>query len=167
MDILDNIIPYIPGEEEKIQAETRKILGTLQPDLTGFVDQDIRLSVSCNRVPVLDGHTACISLRFAQRPPPTLEQVRDALKEYVSPIQLIGCPSAPRQILHVMDDLQRPQPRLDRDRGGGYTISVGRVREDASAVWDFQMVTLSHNVIVGASGSSILNAEAAILKGYI
>ena len=167
MDILDNVVPYIPGEEDKIQAEAQKILGTLKPDLTGFVDDRTRISVSCNRVPVLDGHTACISLRFAKRPPPTLDEVRNAMKVYVSEVQRMGCPSAPQQMINVMDNPDRPQPRYDRDTGGGYTVSVGRVREDPSSLFDFQMVTLSHNTILGAAGSSILNAEAAILKGYL
>ncbi|KAL9607626.1 MAG: hypothetical protein Q9167_007473 [Letrouitia subvulpina] len=167
MDILDNVVPYIPGEEDKIKAEARKILGTLKTDLTGFIDQKIRLSVCCNRVPVLDGHTACISLRFARRPPPTLNEVRKTMKEYTSAIQLMGCPSAPQQMINVMDELDRPQPRLDRDKAGGYTTSVGRVREDPSGVFDFQMVTLIHNTIIGAAGSSILNSEAAILKCYL
>ena len=167
MDILDNVVPYIAGEEDKIQAEARKILGTVKEDLSGFTDHEIKISVACNRVPVLDGHTACINLRFVQRPPPSLVEVKEALTSYVSEAQTMGCPSAPEQSMIILDEPSRPQPRLDRDRGRGYTISVGRVREDPSGLFDFQLVTLSHNTVIGAAGASILNAEAAVLKGLL
>ena len=90
------IIPYIPGEEAEIPAEARKILGSLKTDLTGFTDQPLQISVACNRVPVFNGHTVCVSLRFINRPPPTISQVRDAMKEYTSEAQALGCPSAPQ-----------------------------------------------------------------------
>ena len=167
MDIFDNIVPYIPGEEAKIHSEARKILGSLNTDLTGFVDQPLRVSVACNRVPVLNGHTSCISLRFAKRPPPTVSEVRDAMKEYTSEVQALGCPSAPQRAIVVLDEADRPQPRLDRDTERGYACSVGRIREDESGIFDIQFVAVSHNVILGAAGSSILNAESAIMKGYI
>lgn len=167
MDIFDNIVPYIPGEETKIASEGRKILGSLNADMTGFVDQPLRVSVACNRVPVLDGHTVCISLRFVNRPAPTVSQVRDAFKEYTSEVQTLGCPSAPKRAIIVMDEVDRPQPRLDRDSERGYACSVGRIREDDSGIFDIQFVALSHNTVLGAAGSSILNAESAILKGYV
>lgn len=167
MDILDNIIPYIPGEEAKIPAEARKILGSLTTDLTGFIDQPLRVSAACNRVPVLNGHTVCVSLRFVNRPPPTVSQVRDAMKEYTSEVQTLGCPSAPQHSIIVLDEVDRPQPRLDREKERGYACSVGRIREDESGIFDIQFVALSHNTVLGAAGSSILNAESAILKGYI
>ena len=167
MDILDNVVPYIPGEEDKIQAEACKILGKPKEDLSGFVNQQMRISTACNRVPVLDGHTVCVSLRFARRPPPSLSEVRDAMKDYVSETQSLGCPSAPQQAIVVMDEPDRPQPRLDRETDRGYAVSVGRIREDPSGIFDIQFVALSHNTIIGAAGSSILNAEAAILKGFL
>lgn len=167
LDILDNIVPYIPGEEDKIQAEARKILGNMKEDLTGYIHQPMRISAACNRVPVLDGHTVCVSLRFARRPPPSLREVREAMKEYVPDIQSLGCPSAPRNAIVVMDEPDRPQPRLDRETDRGYAVSVGRIREDPSGIFDIQFVALSHNTIIGAAGSSILNSEAAILTGYI
>ncbi|ODH46434.1 aspartate-semialdehyde dehydrogenase [Paracoccidioides brasiliensis] len=168
MDIFDNIVPYIPGEEGKISSEARKILGDLKSDLAGFSDhKPLQISVACNRVPVLDGHTVCASLRFVNRPSPTASQVRDALREYTSEVQKLGCPSAPKHAIHVLDDVDRPQPRLDRDTERGYACSVGRIREDDSGIFDIQFVALSHNTILGASGSSILNAESAILKGYV
>lgn len=167
MDIFDNVIPYIPGEEDKIQAEASKILGAVKEDLTGFNNQPLRISVSCNRVPVLDGHTVCVSMRFATRPPPSVEQVREAMKEYVSEVQTLGCFSAPQHAIVVLDENDRPQPRLDRETERGYAVSVGRIREDPSGIFDIQFVALSHNTILGAAGSSIMNAEAAILQGYV
>lgn len=171
MDILDNVVPYIPGEEDKIQAEACKILGTFEKDSkgnpTGVNNQPMRISVACNRVPVLDGHTVCVSLRFARRPAPSLSQVRDAMKEYKSEVQSMGCPSAPQHAIVVMDEPDRPQPRLDRDTERGYAVSVGRIREDPSGIFDIQFVALSHNTVLGAAGSSILNAEAAIIKDFI
>jgi aspartate-semialdehyde dehydrogenase len=162
MDIFDNIVPYIPGEEGKISAEASKILGDVTSDLTGFSNQSLRVSVACNRVPVLNGHTVCASLRFKNRPAPSASQVRDALREYTSEVQTLQCPSAPKHAIHVLDDVDRPQPRLDRDTEGGYACSVGRIREDDSGVFDIQFVALSHNTILGAAGSSILNVSPLI-----
>ncbi|KAG7119815.1 aspartate-semialdehyde dehydrogenase like protein [Verticillium longisporum] len=168
LDILDNVVPYIPGEEDKLETEAQKILGTLATDGTAVNEQSaLRVSATCTRVPVLDGHTACVSLRFARRPPPSADEVKDALRSYVSEAQTLGCPSAPQPAIEVFDAPDRPQPRLDRELGRGYTVSVGRVREDESGIFDVKFVALSHNTVIGAAGSSILNAEAAVLKGYI
>ncbi|KAG7113856.1 aspartate-semialdehyde dehydrogenase like protein [Verticillium longisporum] len=168
LDILDNVVPYIPGEEDKLETEAQKILGTLATDGTAVNEQSaLRVSATCTRVPVLDGHTACVSLRFARRPPPSADEVKDALRSYVSEAQTLGCPSAPQPAIEVFDAPDRPQPRLDRELGKGYTVSVGRVREDESGIFDVKFVALSHNTVIGAAGSSILNAEAAVLKGYI
>ncbi|WYZ45534.1 hypothetical protein EsH8_VIII_000850 [Colletotrichum jinshuiense] len=168
MDIVDNVVPFISGEEDKLETEAQKILGQITPDLTAFQDQkELKVSASCNRVPVLDGHTACVSLRFARRPAPSAEQVKKALREYVSEAQRLGCPSAPENPIIVFDEADRPQPRLDRDLGRGYSVSVGRVREDESGIFDLKFVALSHNTVIGAAGSSILNAEAAVLKGFV
>ncbi|KAL7812864.1 hypothetical protein V8C44DRAFT_328222 [Trichoderma aethiopicum] len=168
MDIMDNVVPFISGEEDKLETEARKILGGIDDARTGFVEQQaLRVSASCNRVPVMDGHTACVSLRFARQPPPSPEECKAALRAYVSEAQKIGCPSAPNPPIKVFDEDDRPQPRLDRDLGRGYTVSVGRVRADDSGLFDLKFVALSHNTVIGAAGSSILNAEAAILKGYI
>lgn len=141
MDILDNIIPFISGEEDKIQSESRKILGSLHASRDALVPQSsLRLSASCNRVPVLDGHTACVSLRFMQRPPPSVAAVKEALRNYVSEVQRLQCPSAPRRAICVFEEDDRPQPRLDRDLEGGYTVSVGRVRADESEIFDIKFV---------------------------
>jgi aspartate-semialdehyde dehydrogenase len=167
MDIVDNIVPYIPGEEDKIQAEACKILGALSADASAVANEPLRISVACNRVPVLDGHTVCVSLRFAARPPPSLDQVRAALEGYVSEAQRLGCHSAPGRAIVVLDGLDRPQPRLDRETERGYAVSVGRLRNDPSGIFDIQFVALSHNTVLGAAGAGILNAEAAILQGHI
>ncbi|KAK2045796.1 aspartate-semialdehyde dehydrogenase [Colletotrichum somersetense] len=168
MDMIDNVVPFISGEEDKLETEAQKILGRITSDLTAFENQtDLKVSASCNRVPVLDGHTACVSLRFARRPAPSAEAVKTALREYVSDAQRLGCPSAPESPIVVFDEPDRPQPRLDRDLGRGYTVSVGRVREDESGIFDIKFVALSHNTVIGAAGSSILNAEAAVLKGFV
>lgn len=168
MDVVDNVVPFIKGEEDKLETEARKILGDLSADATAFEEQSaLRVSAACNRVPVLDGHTACVSLRFANRPPPPAADVKAALASYVSEAESLGCPSAPRPSIMVFEEDDRPQPRLDRDLSGGYTVSVGRVREDESGIFDIKFVALSHNTVIGAAGSSILNAEAAVLKGFL
>lgn len=145
MDIIDNVVPYISGEEDKLQPEAQKILGSVNGEVTGFVDQSMKISAACNRVPVLDGHTACVSLRFQKRPAPSAEEVKNALREYISEAQTLGCPSAPDKAIIVMEEPDRPQPRLDRETDRGYAVSVGRVREDESGIFDIMFVALSHN----------------------
>lgn len=167
MDVIDNVVPFISGEEDKLETEAQKILGDVNSEVTGFTDQKLRVSAACNRVPVLDGHTACVSLRFERRPPPSAAEVKKAFTEYVSEAQTLGCPSAPQNAIVVMEEPDRPQPRLDRETDRGYAVSVGRVREDESGIFDIKFVALSHNTVIGAAGSSILNAEAAVLKGFV
>lgn len=168
MDILDNVVPFIQGEEDKLEAEARKILGTISADATTLADRpELRISSACNRVPVLDGHVVCVSLRFVRRPPPSAAEVRRVLGAYTTEAQTLGCPSAPRPPIVVKEEQDRPQPRLDRELSGGYAVSVGRVREDEAGIFDIKYVGLSHNTVIGAAGASILNAEAAVLKGYV
>jgi aspartate-semialdehyde dehydrogenase (non-peptidoglycan organisms) len=168
MDVLDNIIPYISGEEDKMEWETKKILGSTNAANTEFVplsDDVMKVSAQCNRVAVTDGHTECISLRFANRPPPSLASVKKTLSEYVCEATKLGCHSAPKNTIHVLEQPDRPQPRLDRNRDNGYGVSVGRIREDP--VLDFKMVVLSHNTIIGAAGAGILIAELLKAKNLI
>lgn len=169
MDIFDNVVPYIAGEEDKLETEAQKILGSINKDGTGFDEQSgLTVGATCTRVGVTDGHMAYVSLRFVKRPPPSADQVKAALREYVAEAQKLGCPSAPEQAIVVFEEPDRPQPRLDRDISGGYAVSVGRVREGAKGGhFDIRFAALSHNTVIGAAGSSILNAEAAILKGFI
>ncbi|KIL60968.1 hypothetical protein M378DRAFT_130168 [Amanita muscaria Koide BX008] len=180
LDILDNIVPYISGEEEKMEWETLKILGGISeseqqpPDggqsakLLSFdmhARYPLRVSASCNRVPVIDGHTECVSVRFTRRPPPSPQQVREALNTFTSEVQILGCPSAPRKAIVVHEEADRPQPRLDRYFQNGASVSVGRVRQ--CQVLDIKFVALSNNVSIGAATSSIMNAELAVVKGVV
>jgi aspartate-semialdehyde dehydrogenase len=169
LDIFDNVVPYIGGgEEDKLEWEVKKILGGMSDDGQSFdlhARTPLNVSAACNRVPVLEGHTECISVRFARRPPPTVEQVWDALKRYTCEAQALGCPSAPREPIVVHEELDRPQPRLDRDYQDGAGVSVGRVRQ--CPVLDIKFVVLANNVAIGAATSSIINAEVAVEKGYI
>lgn len=148
MDIIDNVVPFISGEEDKLETEAQKILGEVNSECTGFQDQsELKISAACNRVAVLDGHMACVSLRFKDRtaPRPSAEAVKNVLRDYVSGVQDLGCPSAPHPAIMVMEEPDRPQPRLDRNTQNGYTVSVGRVREDESGIFDLKFVALSHN----------------------
>ncbi|KAL6307043.1 aspartate-semialdehyde dehydrogenase [Sparassis latifolia] len=171
LDIIDNVVPYIAGEEEKMEWETLKILGGIADadDGTRTFDMHarhpLRVSAACTRVPVVEGHTECVSIRFARRPPPSPQQVREALQAFQSDAYSIGCPSAPRHTIFVHEDIDRPQPRLDRDYQRGAGVSVGRVRQ--CPVLDIKFVVLANNVAIGAATSSIINAEFAVLKGYI
>lgn len=167
MDIIDNLIPYIGGEEDKLEWEPRKILGTIAADGVTFQnipEEDMRISAQCNRVAVTDGHTGCVSIKF-KNSKPTPEQVKEALRNYTSAAQELRTNSAPSKIIHVLEQNDRPQPRLDRDRDSGYAVSVGRVREDP--VFDIKFVFLSHNTILGAAGSGILIAELLLAKNLI
>lgn len=168
IDVLDNIIPYIGGEEDKIEWETKKILGELSADKSSInllSDEEIKVSAQCNRVAVSDGHTECISLRFKNQPPPSVEEVKQCLRDYVCDATKLQCNSAPKQTIHVLEENDRPQPRLDRNRDNGYAVVVGRVREDP--VLDFKMVVLSHNTVIGAAGAGILIAEILLAKNII
>ncbi|KAJ8519689.1 hypothetical protein ONZ45_g3398 [Pleurotus djamor] len=171
LDIIDNVVPYIGGEEEKMEWETLKILGGVTDSDGGLKAfdmherQPLRVSASCNRVPVIDGHTECVSVRFARRPPPSPQQVREAMVGFTPDAQALGCPSAPRHAIVVHEESDRPQPRLDRYYQDGSGVHVGRVRQ--CQVLDIKFVVLANNVSIGAATSSIINAEYAVLKGVI
>lgn len=160
LDILDNIVPLIGGEEEKMEWELSKILGGLSADKTSFdlhSESPLVVSAACNRVPVLDGHTECASVRFSRRPAPSPEQVVEALRNFRCEAQEVGCPSAPEQAIFVHDEPDRPQPRLDRYFQNGAGVSVGRVR--TCPVFDIKFVVLVNNVSIGAATSSIINVS--------
>ncbi|EEB05234.1 aspartate semialdehyde dehydrogenase [Schizosaccharomyces japonicus yFS275] len=166
LDILDNVVPFIGGEEEKIEWEVRKILGSTNEDLSGFKLTDTVVSAQCNRVPVLDGHTSCVAVKFAGKAP-SVEEIKKALVNYRCEANKLGCFSAPKQPIHVFDEKNpdRPQPRLDREAERGYAVSVGRIRPDS--IFDIKFVSLVHNTVLGAAGAGILNAEVAVKKGLI
>lgn len=157
MDIADNVLPYIAGEEPKVETEAQKILGSLS---NGSIQKaDFPVSAQCFRVDVIDGHTA--SVRVNLRETATLEDVVAAMKAFPR----LDLHSSPETFIEVCDEPSRPQPRLDRDNGKGMTITVGRVFPDN--VFDYRFVALSHNTVRGAAGSAILNAELLIDKGVI
>ena len=161
LDATDNVIPFIGGEEEKVEAETRKILGTVSQG--EILDAEVKVSAQCNRVNVTDGHLASIRVSFAKKV--SIDEVRDALASFRAMPQQLNLHSAPARPVIVRDEVDRPQPRLDRDAGNGMSVTVGRIREDG--VLDYRFVALGHNTIRGAAGAAILNAELLVAKGYL
>jgi aspartate-semialdehyde dehydrogenase len=161
LDILDNVIPYIPGEEDKVETEPQKMLGTLSGDKIDFLPAQI--SAHTNRVAVTDGHMVCASLEFAQ--PVTPEAASAALAGFKAPEIVASLPSAPETVIQVADAPDRPQPRRDRDFGKGMTVIVGRVRLDP--LFHIKFVNFSHNTIRGAAGGAILNGELLVAQGII
>ncbi len=156
-DITDNVMPYIAGEEPKVETEAQKILGEISGG--GIEKADFTVSAQCFRVNVLDGHTASVRVKLRQTS--TLEGVMDAMSNFPS----LNLYSSPQQFIKICEEPSRPQPRLDRDNGNGMTITVGRLFPDN--IFDYRFVCLSHNTVRGAAGSAILNAELLIEKGYI
>lgn len=153
LDILDNVIPYIGGEEEKVEWEPRKMLGKLgdgEIELADFV-----VSAHTNRVAVSDGHTVCLSVEMRERA--DARRVIQALRDYQAPEIACDLPFTPQPVIVVRDEADRPQPRLDRNTGRGMATVVGRVRPDP--IYDIRLVVLSHNTVRGAAGGSIYNAE--------
>lgn len=161
LDIADNVIPFIGGEEEKVEWEPRKMLGKLVNSTVQLADATF--SAHTNRVAVIDGHTVCASveLTFAASP----EQAIQALSSYQAPQQARGLPSSPQPVIVVKDENDRPQPRLDRLTGKGMTTVVGRIRRDP--LFHIKFVVLSHNTIRGAAGGSIYNAELLVNEGLL
>lgn len=157
LDITDNVLPYIAGEEPKVEIEAQKILGELKDG--AIIKADFAVSAQCFRVNVIDGHTA--SIRVDLKKPSTLEDVVAAMREF----PVLDLHSSPERFIDVFEEPSRPQPRLDRDSGSGMTISVGRVFPDN--VFDYRFVSLSHNTVRGAAGSAILNAELLIDRKII
>ncbi len=160
LDILDNVIPYIGGEEEKVELEPRRILGTLEGDRVEL--HPMRLSAQCHRVAVSDGHTCAVSLKLKRTA--DLADVRAALEGFSGAPQEYGLPSAPARPIVVRDERDRPQPRLDRDVEKGMASVVGRLRPDP--VWDIKFTVLGHNTVRGAAGAAILNAELLAHLGF-
>jgi len=161
LDIIDNAIPFIGDEEEKVEWEPRKMLGQLDGDAVSLAD--FTLSAHTNRVAVSDGHLVCLSVELEKKTTP--EEAVAALRGYCAPELSARLPSAPDPVIVVRDEPDRPQPRLDRMTGQGMTTVVGRVRPDP--LFDLKMVILSHNTIRGAAGGSIYNAELLASLGLI
>ncbi len=158
---VDNVVPWIAGEEEKLETEPRKILGRL----TGgaIVPHPVAISAACNRVPVVDGHLVCASVKLAR--PADLDDVRAAWAGFRGRPQQLGLPSAPEPPLVVLDGDDVPQPRLHRDLGGGMAVAIGRLRP--CPLLDLRFVALSHNTVRGAAGGAILLGELAVAEGLI
>lgn len=161
LDILGNVIPFIAGEEEKIESETVKVLGRLEGD--GVRPAPMLVSAQANRVPVEHGHTACLAVGLERKAGP--EEALLALREWKGRVHDLGLPSSPRPPLIVSDAPDRPQPRLDAYAAGGMAVVVGRVRKDP--ILDLRLVATAHNTIRGAAGASILNAEFLVARGLV
>jgi len=161
MDLLDNVIPYIADEEEKVEVEPRKILGTLSDGKITFAD--FKVSAHCHRVHVLDGHLEAVSVGLRRRP--KKEQLIHAMTSFRSIPQALNLPSAPQRPVVYLEGVDRPQPRLDRDLERGMATIVGRVRE--CSVLDYKFDLLGHNTIRGAAGAAILNAELLLAQGWL
>src|SRR6266480_5664500 len=161
-DILDNAIPYISGEEEKVETETRKMLGTWQEG-PGFTDAPMVVSAQCNRVATREGHLECVSVELHSNTSP--EEIIAAWQKNTSVAQSLKLPSAPEQVLIYRNEPNRPQTLLDRDAGHGMSVTIGRLRP--CPILNYKFVLLGHNTIRGAAGGSILNAELCVSKGLI
>jgi aspartate-semialdehyde dehydrogenase len=161
LDILDNIVPYIGGEEDKVETETRRMLGALVGDRVEWLDAAV--GASCNRVPIVDGHM--VNIAVSLRDQPAMDDILAAWAAFRGVDPIPALPSAPQQPVVYLTQPDRPQVRRDRAAGKGMTTSVGRLREDP--VLGYKFAALSHNTVRGAAGCSILNAELMAVKGYI
>ena len=160
MDIQGNVIPFISGEEEKMESEPQKLLGKW--DGSRFVDAGVGLTAHCNRVQVLDGHLECVSIGLKKIA--SLREVQEALRTFEIDAELAALPSALRHPIIVLDEENRPQPRRDVDAGGGMAAVVGRVRE--CPLLDVKLTLLSHNLVRGAAGAAVMNAELLAARGF-
>jgi aspartate-semialdehyde dehydrogenase len=160
LDILGNVVPFIGGEEEKMEEEPQKLLGRW--DGSRFVEAGVGISAHCNRVPVENGHLECLSLSLKKIA--TLAEVREALRDFTVSEELAALPTAVKNPVIVLDEENRPQPRRDVDAGNGMAAVVGRVRE--CPLLDVKLTLLSHNLLRGAAGAALLNAELLASRGF-
>ncbi len=161
-DMLDNAIPYIAGEEDKMEVETRKMLGTWEEG-QGFTDAPIVVSAQCNRVATREGHLECVSVELERDASP--QEILAAWQDYASEPRRLQLPSAPESPLVYRDEPDRPQVLRDRDAGRGMAVTIGRLRR--CPILSYKFVLLGHNTIRGAAGGSILNAELCVRKGLL
>ena len=161
-EMVENIIPYIGGEEEKSEQEPLRIWGKIEGDKIVKAEGP-KITTQCIRVPVLNGHTAAVFVKFAKKP--TKEQLIEKLVKFRGLPQELELPSAPKQFIQYMEEDNRPQVKLDVDYENGMGISVGRLREDS--IYDYKFIGLSHNTVRGAAGGAVLCAETLTAKGYI
>lgn len=163
MAIIDNLIPYIANEEEKVEAETLKIMGSLGEG--GIEPAKFKISASCHRVGVLDGHTEAVFVELERSA--SVEEVKVAMEEFRGVPQELKLPTAPKRPIVVRNELDRPQPRFDRMEGEGMSVVVGRIRKDGALPNGIKFVVLGHNTIRGAAGNALLNAELMLHEGYL
>ena len=161
-EILDNIVPYIGGEEEKSEKEPLKVWGKIENGQIVSADSPL-ITTQCLRVPVSDGHTAAVFVSFEQKP--SKEEILKIWEDFKGVPQELELPSAPKQFIHYFQEDDRPQAKLDRNIEGGMAVSVGRLREDT--MFDYKFVCLSHNTLRGAAGGGVLLAELLAAKGYM
>ena len=159
LDIIDNVVPFISGEEEKMEAEALKILGTFNG--IAVQNADFKLSASCNRVNVKDGHLESVFIKLAEDP--LIEEIENAFANFSGEPQKLKLPSAPENPIVVRYEKNRPQPRFDRDAGCGMSVVVGRIRKDP--IMTFKYMCLGHNTVRGGAGAGILSAELFVAKG--
>lgn len=162
-EILDNVIPYIGGEEEKSEQEPLKIWGDVKDGKIIPATQPA-ITAQCLRVPVSDGHTAAVFVKFENKP--SKDEILKAWAEFSGEPQALGLPSAPKQFIHYLEEDNRPQPKLDRLTDGGMAVTAGRLREDNMGIFDYKFIGLSHNTLRGAAGGAVLLAELLAEKGY-
>lgn len=160
-EMVDNVIPYIGGEEEKSEQEPLKLFGTVTEDRIVHADSP-NFTAQCVRVAASDGHLAAVFVSFQNKP--TIEEIKERWKNFKGEPQQLALPLAPKQFLHYFEEENRPQTKLDRDLGKGMAISVGRLREDSQ--YDYKFICLSHNTLRGAAGGAVLMAELLAAKGY-
>jgi len=159
LDIIDNVVPFISGEEEKMEAEALKILGSFNGK--AVQNADFKLSASCNRVHVKDGHLESVFIKTAEEP--SIEEIESAFANFSGEPQKLKLPSAPANPIVVRHEKNRPQPRFDRDTGCGMSVVVGRIRKDP--IMSFKYMCLGHNTIRGGAGAGVLSAELFVAKG--
>jgi aspartate-semialdehyde dehydrogenase len=165
LDVLDNVIPFIPKEEGKVEAETRKILGQWVPGQAAVAPHAMRISATCTRVAVLEGHTETVSVSLGRAA--SLDEVRGALRDWRGDATARALPSTPPNWIEVLDAENRPQPRLDRETHGGMATSVGRLREEPVLTHGVKFVLVSHNTKLGAARGAVLVAELAKSQGLL
>ena len=161
LDTIDNVVPFIAGEEGKMESEPLKILGTLNQ--THIKNLDLKISAQCNRVSVIDGHTECVQVKLKKEA--SIEEIKNAWVNYSGEPQKLKLPSAPENPIHYFEEENYPQPRLHRNTDKGMAASIGRLRKDV--LFDYKFVVLSHNTIRGAAGGAILCAELMNAKGLL
>ena len=161
-EMVDNLIPYIPGEEEKSEQEPLKVWGRVENGVIVNAESP-SITAQCLRVPVTNGHTAAVFVSFREKP--SIEEIKSIWAQFKGTPQELGLPTAPKQFFHYFEEPDRPQAKLDRDLESGMAVSIGRLRPDTQ--YDYKFVCLSHNTLRGAAGGAVLLAELLCAKGYM